>query len=402
MKIILAIVSCALLKLSAAVTSPPDQAVLYNEAGLQRCSEGRFAEAALEFAAEVKAWRALGDEYRPHLAMALSNLGFAQAAVSAFSESMAAHEEALTISSAAFPPQDLHRAEIMTDFARSLMAVEDNDRAEKLLEEALRIERSQAPTGPDAARTLRGMAMLAVRRGETRNAETLLEQAGRLPDTDGEGEIEAAAVRISLVRLYATEGKFDRAEPLLRRVAAVYGRSFSARDPRLILITAQQGMLYLDERKFALGENCLRDALARLKGIGAENTMDAANVENSLALVELDLGRTQEADVLLQHVLSVERAHYPAPTRNIAATLLNLGLSMGKQHRYPEAIQYAKESVDMYQTTVGSQHPETANALLVYSDLLKAGGADKGEVKLAKNRAEAIFKVFGNQDGRRK
>jgi hypothetical protein len=76
--------------------------------------------------------------------------------------------------------------------------------------------------------------------------------------------------------------------------------------------------------------------------------------------------------------------------RILADGIRRLGELRALEHNWSEAQTLYSEALEIYGSTIGSNHPGMAPVLLEYADVLRHCGAPKAEVKNIEARARAI------------
>ena len=103
-------------------------------------------------------------------------------------------------------------------------------------------------------------------------AEPILQQAVEEARGLGESHPTYATALASLADLYRAEGKQARLEPLLRKAQAIYTAAFGAESPRVAEIMLDRSIETMNEKKFALAETELGEALGVLRKQGANQS----------------------------------------------------------------------------------------------------------------------------------
>ena len=133
---------------------------------------------------------------------------------------------------------------------------------EELFLEALPIERELYPNDTQLARTLGGLASLAMREGQAEKAIPLAEEALAITvQSEGENSLDAALAYANIAEAHRVLGRNDRALPLFRKSRATYERILGTDHPRVSSVLTQEGLLLLQEGKLGMAEEALDRSL---------------------------------------------------------------------------------------------------------------------------------------------
>jgi tetratricopeptide (TPR) repeat protein len=255
-------------------------------------------------------------------------------------------------------------------------------------ERALRLA-GRLPIDGAEARSLRCRAAIAAghaRRvqGDYAAAERVLRQALATAD----GDPLAVDALNGLAVLYKYMGRFDDAEPLLRRALEVAERA-ELPDVKATLLHNLGGLAHARGDYHAAEAPARQAAEIRQATCGPDHPAVAADRAALAAIVDA-LGRTDEAQALLRDALAAfERAHGP-DHYEIAVTCNNLGAIAHRRGDLDEARRLYRQALTIKRRLLGDRHPDVAvslnNAAAVELD---AGSPDRAERLL--NDAIAIL-----------
>jgi len=100
--------------------------------------------------------------------------------------------------------------------------------------------------------------------------------------------------------LYLETGNYEKAEPLLKEALAIYENKFGTNFSGYGLTKARLGVLYRNQGKWVESENNLTRAKSILGSTYGKNHPHYVEVETELALLNWQLGKTEEANVLFK------------------------------------------------------------------------------------------------------
>jgi len=260
-------------------------------------------------------------------------------------------------------------------------------------------------------------------RGETITAREILDRGAAKVEREMTDAPEAQAdLILAIGRTYANLGLFARAEPLLRRGAALRRETLGGSDPRTYeamtelsdilrqrdgfdeaeaLAREAQGALeslpgaseaaiatahlrvgeVLTERgKFDDAEPHLRTAVDRFtQSLGGDNrtTLQAAT---ALADCLSRHGKYAEADPILRTTLAAQRRLYGSDDPNTIPTLNALAINARRAGLIPEAEALFREQLATLRRVLGNDHPSTLTAAANLGVLLvQTGNLDEAE-----------------------
>ena len=239
--------------------------------------------------------------------------------------------------------------------------------AEELLKQAETVLRRSEPSGALTA-TLISLGHIYVIEGRYNLAEPPLKEAMQLSIKIHDGDPSSADAMMNLAVLYRVEGQTDRAGPLLRKAAKIYT---DAGDPHLAGALAETGLIALGDRKYAMAEKNLQEALAILTRVSGTENISVALVEVSLAQVYLSERDYAKAESYIRHALAKERTFLGDSSFEVAKSLLIAAQIEEKQNRQAEAQSDYCEAVTLYGKSIGADHPEALHAQALYTRFVK-------------------------------
>jgi serine/threonine-protein kinase len=254
-------------------------------------------------------------------------------------------------------------------------------------------------------------------RGRGRDV-TVVEVLGLAVDELGRSFADRPELRAELQQTigatYASLGRFDEAERLLRSSIETLGRTPGKAEPGVARSLVELGNVYREQSRFDDADRCLQEALRireresgpahpdvahTLRAIGNLRSRQGRNDEaaalfrralgiqerelgpddhevaetlNSLAVVLIDQGELAEAEVVGRRALAIEEKRYGPDHVGLSAALHNLANLCSKLDRHEEAERLCQRSLAITERALGSDHPATALSLdllaLTYDD----------------------------------
>ena len=209
----------------------------------------------------------------------------------------------------------------------------------------------------------------------------------------GEEHTYTDTAMLVLGSLYAYVGRYADAEPLYQRFLA--NEEKKPQDPHdggtWLVILAE---LYLQQGRYADAEPLFKRILALLeKNLGPEND-DLAPSLDSLAIIAWRQGREAEAESLFKRAASL----LSPDAHELGISLNHLGQLYQLQGRYADAEPLFKRSLSIYEERVGSDHPNSAQALRSLALLYLVQGRNADAEPLLKRGHAVLEKTLGADD----
>lgn len=142
----------------------------------------------------------------------------------------------------------------------------------------------------------------------------------------GAGQTEAAEadrLNAEVLRLYS-EGKYDEALPLAKRVLELRERATGGDELKVAYALANLGNVYARKGLHKEAEPLYARALAAAERRGAAETDFAADLHAQLGVLRLDAGRYGEAEPALRRALEIRERLHGAEDARLVGVLLNL------------------------------------------------------------------------------
>ena len=233
--------------------------------------------------------------------------------------------------------------------------------AETLYREAVAIHRAVADSSVEVANALGSLGVLLARRARHAEAESL-HRAALAIDLRRLGEKHPATTSSmqNLAAVLATRGRLAEAESLHRRALGAKRLVLGDTHPSVtISMNNLANLLTRQMDRFAEGESLARRALALDRAMyGDKHTFVAEGLAN-LGIILRILGRFTEADSALREALAINRAVFGERHGRVASNLSALSQVRGGMLDGDGAIDYMRQSSDMYRQLLGDAHLST-------------------------------------------
>jgi tetratricopeptide (TPR) repeat protein len=365
----------------------PVLALCLHERAVQLADEGHPAEATANFAKAIGIWNDLGASYDPHRATTMMQMASVLQMEGRSDQAIHAFEQALVLLRRSLGEKHERTAAAMVRLASAYANSGQTAKADPILKAALAPDSGLNQS--DRAIALNALGAEAGLRGDYNRAIDYLRQAEVAMGAGNDHDPAYGAVLCNLAAVYLATDHAERAEPLLKKVRAIYTANLGPQHTRMSNLLLQEGSLASHKHRFGEAETLLREATNM-----AERDLPAASdllatYRLSLGLAYLENNKLDEADRVLAPALEVKRAVYPSSHRELAVALGRMARLRAAQHRDAEAGQLYREAIDVYERALGPDNDELRLALTEYAQFARS----IRDQRLAKNlekRAKAI------------
>jgi eukaryotic-like serine/threonine-protein kinase len=249
------------------------------------------------------------------------------------------------------------QAEMLTAMGRTYRRLGQFDRAQQLLEEALRSgQNAFGPENPQVAQTLDYLGAVLADKGDYAGAGRTLERAlGLRRKLLGEhGDV--AVTLVELGRVYQDQGLNQRAEPLHREALDIRQKVLGAEHRETAVSLSDLASVLRLSGDLAGAEALLKQSLElNIKTRGADHPNTAASLHD-LALIAASRGDYLGAESGLRQALGLQRRALGDNHPVVAATLNSLARTLREQRRYDEAADALQEALTITRAAFGSDH----------------------------------------------
>jgi tetratricopeptide (TPR) repeat protein len=324
--------------ITAAAQTPAETAQSLNTQGNQVAESGNNREAERLYREAIEIWRSLGPAFEAHTAGTLLNLGVAMSGEGHRAAAVQVLEEALALHRRALGTKHLRTIANMNLVASTYLMTGDPQRAEVLYQEALPIERELYARDIQTARTLEGLSYSLVRRRQAREALPLAEEALAIAiSSDGENGLDTALAYTSVAEVHRALGSGERALPLYRQARFLYEKGLGPDHPRVTSILSQEGLILMQEGKFALAEQSMTTAVKSLKKACPDCLWELAVAQNNLGLLLSQRKRYREADEALTAAVEMREKFAVSGGPELADSLQSLAFVRQKERLFDDA-----------------------------------------------------------------
>jgi tetratricopeptide (TPR) repeat protein len=309
-----------------------------NEKGLAAMDDKQFETAEKLYSEAIAVWRKHGPAYALHVALVQNNLAQAYCVNGEREKCAATLEEVVPVLRRTLGVRDLRTLAVLNLLGGVQTLLGNHTRATSLFEEALAVEREAFPKDVQLARSLSGLATIALQSGRAKDAEPLAEEALRvMTAAAGEDGLDAALTYANLAEVHRIEGRPERALPLFRKARAIYERTLGPDHPRVSSVLTQEAVIAMNEGKLSTAEQMLNRALTMVETSCPNCAYERAAAQNDLAMVRLRQGRFADAERLVASILAEQEHSSGVPPAEIATALNTLATVRQKERRFDDA-----------------------------------------------------------------
>ncbi|GAB5470553.1 MAG: hypothetical protein Kilf2KO_35830 [Rhodospirillales bacterium] len=238
----------------------------------------------------------------------------------------------------------------------------------------------------------------AYRAGDYRLSTDYAENLVRVSEREwGRDALETAVAIGELANSYVAQGRYQEAEPLLKRDLVIQEEILGRDHPLLAVSLNNLGELHERQGRYGQAAPLYKRAVAiQEKALGPSHP-DLATALNNLAVLYGRQGRYEEAVPLSERALAIAEKVLGSDHPAVATMLDNLAELHERQGRYGQAEQIYKRSLTIFETALGPDHAEVAFTL---NNLARVYGK-QGRYQAAKSRYERALAIADARLGHR-
>jgi tetratricopeptide (TPR) repeat protein len=301
----LALVALATLLLSACGvtvdgTTKRNQGDIYIKEGNYNDAEKLFSEAlSLD---ETRFGR-----NSPSLIRDLNKLGLIYLKEGRSKEAIAAYERAVKIRQEELKPGLLALSESLNGLGNAYFSTGNVAAADDTVRKGLGIREDNLPVdAPEIAESQNCLAPISFQLGDAKQSEQLYKSSLAIYEQKSMDSAETANVRNNLASLYAAEGKYGEAEPLMKWSLSSEEKIYGGTHPELGLISNNLGELYRLQKKWPDAEAYLKTANHIYEqSPSLVNSPLRATVLNNLALTYSAEHKNEKAELCYKSALKI-------------------------------------------------------------------------------------------------
>ncbi len=180
-----------------------------------------------------------------------------------------------------------------------------------------------------------------------------------------------ATLMNDLSRFLFAKALYVEAEPVMRRVLAIYEKCFGPEHPEIATALTNLAQLLQSTNRLAEAEPLMRRVVGLIeKRYGKKHPIIARALSN-LAMLLLTTNRLAEAETLMRRVLALDEKCFGPEHPEVANDLNNLSQLLKTTNRLAEAEPLMRRALAIYEKSFGPEHPDVATALNNLAQLLR-------------------------------
>ncbi len=361
--------------LQAARTASEEMAVSAHSLATVYGLLGDYGRAEVLYGLAVEYWEHAGVRFVDLAAVTYNNFGDLLIDKHRFSRARDMYAKAFALWQGANDTKPTRLAFAMSKLASAHYLNGDGALAESLLKEAIEIHRkSTGPESIEPAPSLDGLANIYTHQRRFQEAEPLFQESlSVVQRVMGDRNPTYAISLQNLATMHRLAGNSERAEPLLRKAASIFEESLGSRNPYLAMVWSEQGMIALEERKYAIALSYLQRAYELSRAAFGSDNLRTVFAKGNLALVYVQSGKLDAAKRILREVLSVERASTDVAPQEMARTLTDFAELSMMLHETKDAEGYYREAIPLWRGLPDHHGRDLGAALRGYARALKVG-----------------------------
>jgi serine/threonine protein kinase/tetratricopeptide (TPR) repeat protein len=177
------------------------------------------------------------------------------------------------------------------------------------------------------------------------------------------GDPNIARSLYELGRLLHDEGKIPEAEKLYREAVDIADRSLPFGHGDTLASITNLGLLLREQGRTAEAEPLFRRALETSRKVHVTGDPNLGSSANNLGLLLLDQGKLADAESLLREGLAAARAAHPEGHPEIAQSMSNVAAALFLQGKFADAEPLLRESLQIRRKALPAAHPTIAHSL---------------------------------------
>ena len=216
----------------------------------------------------------------------------------------------------------------------------------------------------------------------------LAEEALRLAvETLGHDHPATTRISYNLARIHESQGQFERAEPLRKRILESEERDYGPDSARLVYAIMNLAGNYMDQKKLAMAESLyLRLLRIQEKSYGRDH-LNLITPLNALATLYRAQGRLDDAETLLRRALFLWEKTEGADHPGVAAGAENVATLLMARGRYAEAEPLFRRALTINEAAFGKGEPTEPEYHALAASLEKSAALFRKTKREARARA---------------
>jgi serine/threonine-protein kinase len=248
------------------------------------------------------------------------------------------------------------------------------EEATPLLEEAVAIRtREIGPLSPDVGASQADLALLLIAQGKYDRADTLLRSSLTIFNTDSLAYARPLASTYgALGNVLQERGRFPEAEDAYRHAMSVSEKDSTLGADKRVEHLSNLATALIRQAKLEEAEPLLRTAADLSRAQLGTDHPTTATMLNNLGYLLRDANKLDDAEAALRESLRIRRARFESPHPAIASSINNVADILLVRGDAAGAEPLFRESLDMRRALYGDRHPAVGNAWINLAATIQA------------------------------
>lgn len=228
------------------------------------------------------------------------------------------------------------------------------------------------------------------------SARELLDRGTDQMNDELEQQPEIRAMLSSVLgRVYLNLGLYDQASPLLEEALELQGEMHGEETPEAAEATNNLALLYLHKGDYEEAEARFREALALQRRLHGDHSSLVVENLNHMATLYLHQGKFEEAVPLVEEALATHREITGGHDETTTILVNNLAYCATKLGHNDEAERLNRETLMLRREVLGDDHPFIAQSLNNLGQSLAARGEYQEAEELIREAVALNRKIYG-------
>jgi eukaryotic-like serine/threonine-protein kinase len=282
-------------------------------------------------------------------------------------------------------PDGTKTASVLIELAISLRSVDDLNRADKVLKEALTISQDhQSERSLTYAKLLMNLGRVQLAAGSLTEARSNFERSIALGrELGGSMNPEVASALRELSSVFMWNDELPAAERSIREALLIFNATRPQGHPDLVLAEHRLGELLMLEGRIDEAAPLFENSLVSQAQLYGNDSVQVADVLDSLSSIRRAQGMLVEAEDFARRALRTRQAALGHEDMYSGYLHTSLAVVLAKRGKYVEAEQAARQSLEIFDKTLPPDHQYVASAEHVLGEvLLETGKLQDSEATL--------------------
>ncbi|NNF12041.1 MAG: serine/threonine protein kinase, partial [Gemmatimonadetes bacterium] len=264
-------------------------------------------------------------------------------------------------------------------YGHSLLGQGAYDQAEEAFRASLEIRRESLGTHRWTAHTLQGLAIALEETERFEAAESTYVEALEMMSGIDPEHTQVASTLASLGRMFATQGRLEEADSVLRASLQLLESRVGSSHERLALTLNELGVVSVRRGDLPQAEQNFRRSLEIHERARGPTHPEVAVALNNISYTLVEQGRLADALPLRRRVLEIARGSIGEDHDNTGWYAFNLGDLLERLGNEAEAEVHYREALAILRQTLPDGHFRTTTPMVALGDLLtRTGRAGEG------------------------